>query len=96
MLKIFSSITYPYKTKVYLLTTLTLYLGIYHCLPVFSQESQLRNNYTTFQEWCENKANLPEETKHTVNLLLEEVDTEDCNVANQQLSSTDRISIFRR
>ena len=40
--------THFYKTTIYQSTTLTLYLGIYHCLPTFSQESEPTNNYTTF------------------------------------------------
>ncbi len=96
MLKIFSSITHAYKTTIYLSTILTLYLGIYHCLPAFSQESERKDNYTTFQEWCDNKANVSEATKHTINVLLETVDTKDCQNANRQLSRTDIISIFRR
>ena len=40
----------------------------------------------TFTEWCEQKANLPKETKHTVEVLLEIAKTQDCNQANQILT----------
>jgi internalin A len=40
----------------------------------------------TFKEWCEQKASLPQETKHTVEALLNVAKTQNCNQANQILT----------
>ncbi|MEG4014609.1 MULTISPECIES: leucine-rich repeat domain-containing protein [unclassified Microcoleus] len=40
----------------------------------------------TFADWCRQKADLSPETKHTVDVLLKEAGTTDCDAANQKLS----------
>jgi len=37
----------------------------------------------TFTEWCEQKASLPQETRHTVEVLLKIAKTQNCSQANQ-------------
>ena len=44
-------------------------------------------NIKSFTEWCEEKSTLPKATKHTVEVLLKEVETQDCKEANRKLSS---------
>jgi internalin A len=44
-------------------------------------------NYKTFTDWCANKAKLNPEARHTVDVLLEQVGTNECEPANQKLSS---------
>jgi Leucine-rich repeat (LRR) protein len=48
-------------------------------------------NYRTFIDWCTNKANLNPEARRTVDLLLEQAETNECEPANQKLSSLDNL-----
>jgi len=41
----------------------------------------------TFADWCRQKADLSPEAKRTVELLLKEAGTTECDAANQTLSS---------
>jgi Leucine-rich repeat (LRR) protein len=41
----------------------------------------------TFADWCRQKADLSPEAKHTVEVLLKEAGTTECDAANQKLSS---------
>jgi internalin A len=41
----------------------------------------------TFTEWCEQKGSLPEETRHTVEVLLKIAKTQNCSQANQTLTN---------
>ena len=50
-------------------------------------QTQLEDSRGTFADWCRQKADLSPETKHTVEVLLKEAGTTDCDVANQKLSS---------
>src|SRR6476620_11208250 len=49
--------------------------------------AQPGNNRRTFADWCRQKADLSPETKHTVDLLLEQAGSNDCDVADRKLSS---------
>ena len=49
--------------------------------------AQPGNNRRTFADWCRQKADLSPETKHTVDLLLEQAGTNDCDAADRKLSS---------
>jgi len=40
-----------------------------------------------FADWCREKASLSPEAKYTVEVLLKEAETTECDVANQKLSS---------
>jgi internalin A len=48
--------------------------------------SQTTREYKTFAEWCENLSQLSAEQKHTVEMLLKEVGTRECNAASQKLT----------
>jgi internalin A len=54
-------------------------------LSVLAAETQSANK--TFGDWCREKASLSPEAKYTVEVLLREAQTTDCDVANQELSS---------
>ncbi|MFN9598085.1 MAG: leucine-rich repeat domain-containing protein, partial [Dolichospermum sp.] len=40
----------------------------------------------TFTEWCQQKASLPQQTRHTVEALLKVAKTQNCSQANQTLN----------
>ncbi|MFM6396708.1 leucine-rich repeat domain-containing protein, partial [Planktothrix sp.] len=65
-----------------LLIGLALTLGISNS-PLLAQPSA---EFKTFAEWCDNQNQLGEETKHTIEVLLEATQTTDCHQANQILS----------
>src|SRR4028119_1300642 len=50
-------------------------------------DPQQGNNRRTFADWCRQKADLSPETKHTVDVLLKEAGTNDCDAADRKLSS---------
>ncbi|MEM1394302.1 MAG: hypothetical protein AAGG00_13605, partial [Cyanobacteria bacterium P01_H01_bin.150] len=50
----------------------------------------------SFVKWCKQKNTLPEETKYTVELLLKEAGTQDCNQANQILSKLTELRISKK
>jgi Leucine-rich repeat (LRR) protein len=50
-------------------------------------ETRSGNMRRTFADWCRQKADLSPEAKHTVEVLLKEAGTTECDAANQKLSS---------
>ncbi|MEG4419228.1 leucine-rich repeat domain-containing protein [Microcoleus sp. LAD1_D5] len=50
-------------------------------------ETRSGNMRRTFADWCRQKADLSPEGKHTVEMLLKEAGTTECDAANQTLSS---------
>ncbi|RMG12228.1 MAG: leucine-rich repeat domain-containing protein [Cyanobacteria bacterium J055] len=52
--------------------------------------------FTTFAEWCFNRNNLPADTQHTVNVLLQKAETQDCYAAQDWLSQQTELLLFRR
>lgn len=57
-------------------------------------EPQLGNSKRTFADWCRQKADLSPETKHTVDVLLKEAGTNDCDAADRKLSSLTKLDLF--
>ena len=53
----------------------------------FPSVAQTQPANKTFGDWCRNKASLSPGAKHTVEVLLREAETTDCNAANQKLLS---------
>jgi internalin A len=49
-----------------------------------------------FLNWCLSKAQLPPSTKHTVNMMLKEAGTLDCNRASQKLSTSEFLMLNSR
>ena len=54
---------------------------------VKAAETRSGNSRRTFADWCRQKADLSPEAKHTVEMLLKEAGTTECDAANQTLSS---------
>jgi internalin A len=49
---------------------------------------------SSFEEWCKQKASLSAEARRTVELLLEQAGTSDCEVAANNLSSRTELTIY--
>ena len=47
----------------------------------------------TFKEWCQQKASLPQETKRTVEALLNVAETRNCSQANQTLTKLTSLNL---
>ena len=60
--------------------------------PVIVQE-QRGDSRETFAQWCSMRASLNPEAKHTVEVLLKEAGTTECDVANQRLSSLTKLDL---
>ena len=56
-------------------------------------EMRSSNSRQTFADWCRQKADLSPEAKHTVDVLLEQAGTTECDAANQTLSSLTEINL---
>ncbi|MEG4858441.1 leucine-rich repeat domain-containing protein [Microcoleus sp. K1-B1] len=54
---------------------------------VSAKAAEVRSGNKTFAEWCREKDSLSDESKHTVEVLLKEAGTTECDAANQKLSS---------
>src|SRR4028119_2277240 len=50
-------------------------------------EMRSENSRRAFADWCRQKADLSPEAKRTVELLLEEAKTTECDAADRELSS---------
>jgi len=64
-------------------TIFTLTLGLYTAKVTAAPTKTPK----TFTEWCEQKGSLPEETRHTVEVLLKIAKTQNCSQANQTLTN---------
>ena len=51
------------------------------------------NMRRTFADWCRQKADLSPEAKHTVEALLKEAGTTECDAANQKLSTLTELNL---
>ncbi|MBE9183527.1 leucine-rich repeat domain-containing protein [Microcoleus sp. LEGE 07076] len=56
-------------------------------------DRQPRNSGRTFADWCRQKASLSPEAKYTVEALLKEAGTTECDPANQKLSSLTQLNL---
>ncbi|NJL65942.1 MAG: leucine-rich repeat domain-containing protein [Microcoleus sp. SM1_3_4] len=63
-------------------------------LAVLATEARSGNNQRTFADWCRQKDSLSPETKHTVEVLLEEAKTNDCDAADRKLSSLTKLYFY--
>jgi internalin A len=72
------------------LIALSLFLGV----SGFRADAVPLNQTTTpksFADWCLNRANLPPDTRHTVDVLLRKAGTTECDRANKQLSTLTKL-----
>ena len=56
-------------------------------LSAYAAETRSENSRPTFADWCRQKADLSPEAKHTVEVLLKQAETTECDEADRQLSS---------
>src|SRR4028118_1541767 len=56
-------------------------------------ETRSGNMRRTFADWCRQKADLSPEAKYTVEELLKEAGTTECDAANQKLSSANALGL---
>lgn len=62
--------------------------------PASLAQSQLdTSNFKTFQDWCSNRQQLPTATKRTVDVLLQQVGTSNCDRAAQMLSEQETLDL---
>jgi Leucine-rich repeat (LRR) protein len=69
-------------------------IGLGSCgngLSVLAAETQSANK--TFGDWCREKASLSPEARHTVEVLLKEAGTTECDAANRKLSSLTELDL---
>ncbi|MBD0308539.1 MAG: leucine-rich repeat domain-containing protein, partial [Microcoleus sp. T1-bin1] len=57
-------------------------------------ETRSGNMRRTFADWCRQKADLSPEAKHTVEVLLKEAETTECDAANQKLSTLTELDLY--
>jgi internalin A len=74
------------------LATLALFLFV-SSLPANAVLLKETTTPKTFADWCLNQANLSIETKRTVDVLLKEAETTDCNQADKRLSRITKLSL---
>jgi internalin A len=68
------------------LVTLFVFLFV-SSFPAKAFPSKEATTPRTFADWCLNKNKVSAQTKHTVNLLLQEAKTQDCHQASKVLST---------
>ena len=59
-----------------------------------ANQSLQQNKSKTFTEYCQQKSILPQATKDTVEVLLKEAGTQNCQQANRKLSNLTRLSLW--
>ena len=64
-----------------LVTGLTLLLQAFPAMAIATQQSKPK----TFTQWCQQRNSVPAATKLTIDLLLKEADTQNCQQANSKL-----------
>src|SRR4028118_2056534 len=57
-------------------------------------ETRSSNSRRTFADWCRQKADLSPEAKHTVEELLKEAGTTECDEADRTLSSLTELQLY--
>jgi internalin A len=57
-------------------------------------ETRSGNMRRTFADWCRQKADLSPEAKRTVEVLLKEAETTECDAANQKLSTLTELDLY--
>ncbi|MDY6783532.1 MAG: leucine-rich repeat domain-containing protein [Cyanobacteriota bacterium] len=73
-----------------------VFVGIMGCSRPANAEQILQNeDYSTFVQWCENKERISPEARHTVEVLLEKVQTQDCATASERLTNLNALNLDR-
>ncbi|MEH2240991.1 hypothetical protein [Nostoc sp.] len=77
------------KLTLAIATIFTFTLGFYTTQTIAARMATPKS----FTDWCEQKSTLPPQTKHTVEVLLEKAQTQNCNQANQKLTHLTSLSL---
>lgn len=80
------------KFKLFLGAIVSLNLIIF-ATQTYTIPLNLEKNPKNFTDWCEQKSKLAEETRHTVEVLLEKAESQNCVEANQKLDSLTSLSL---
>ncbi len=80
------------KFQLFLATIVSLNLIIF-ATPTYAVPLNLEKNPNSFSDWCNQKPKLSEETRHTVEVLLEKAETQNCVEANQKLGRLTELSL---
>ena len=75
------------------LETLFVFLFV-ACFSAYAVPLQETTTPKTFTDWCLNTTNLSVETKHTVDVLLQVAETQDCQQADKTLSTSSVILLY--
>jgi internalin A len=75
------------------LETLFVFLFV-ACFSAYAVPLQETTTPKTFTDWCLNKTSLSVETKHTVDVLLQVAETQDCQQADKTLSTSSVILLY--
>jgi internalin A len=79
-----------YQSKSIRILSLLLILG--HTWGCAASATAKPHRYTRFAEWCCNQKTLPPQTRKTVEVILSLVETQDCEVAQLKLLSTEYLN----
>ncbi|MGF1492144.1 MAG: CHAT domain-containing protein [Microcoleaceae cyanobacterium] len=69
---------------------------IVNSLQTAEASSEYKPEYQSFSEWCQNQSKLPDETQHTIKVLLEIAETSDCQRADQTLSELTQLDLLQK
>lgn len=72
------------------LALMSIALLLLQALPATSQSPP-----KSFATWCQQRASVPIATRHTIDVLLEQAGTQDCQQAASKLSRDNYLSIYR-
>jgi len=70
--------------------------GNYNCLSelnISAAQPKQHEDYSSFSQWCENKERISPKARYTVEVLLEEVEAEDCLTAGVKLSKITQLEL---
>ncbi len=52
--------------------------------------------FQSFIQWCQQRSSIPKATRHTVNMIMKEYRTNNCQVANRQLKSSSSLGLTNK
>jgi internalin A len=86
-------VDWPLKQKIDLasaLLALAFFQGV-SCFPAYALQET--GTPKRFADWCVNKANLPLDTRRTVDALLQKAGTQECDRAEKQLATLTKLDL---
>ncbi|MBE9100776.1 leucine-rich repeat domain-containing protein [Vacuolonema iberomarrocanum] len=76
------------------LSLLSFLVVLISCANLTAQNGRSAGGGERFADWCRDQANLSSEVQQTVEVLLAEADTQDCDQAEAVLTNWDRLQLF--